>query len=65
MNALGFQIGEGRLVRPRDMFDDPEFDDGRRVANTIGEHLRRHGPFEPHHRPMDEMEYTTLPRVMA
>ncbi len=25
--------------------------------------LRRHGPFEPHRLPMEEMEYTTLPQV--
>ena len=24
----------------------------------------RHGPFEPHRLPMEEMEYTTLPQVM-
>jgi fructose 1,6-bisphosphate aldolase/phosphatase len=25
--------------------------------------MRRHGPFEPHRLPLDEMEYTTLPEV--
>ena len=24
--ALGFQIAEGQLIGPRDMFDDPSFD---------------------------------------
>jgi fructose 1,6-bisphosphate aldolase/phosphatase len=62
--ALGFQLAGGRLVGPRDLFDDPAFDEARRVANTIADHLRRHGPFEPHRLPMDEMEYTTLPQVM-
>ncbi len=62
--ALGFQLAEGRLVGPRDMFDDPGFDEARRLCNTIADHLRRHGPFEPHRLPMDEMEYTTLPQVM-
>lgn len=62
--ALGFQIAEGRLVGPRDMFDDPGFDESRRLCNIIADHLRRHGPFEPHRLPMDEMEYTTLPQVM-
>jgi fructose 1,6-bisphosphate aldolase/phosphatase len=62
--ALGFQLAGGHLVGPRDLFDDPAFDEVRRVANTIADHLRRHGPFEPHRLPMDEMEYTTLPQVM-
>jgi fructose 1,6-bisphosphate aldolase/phosphatase len=62
--ALGFQLAGGRLIGPRDMFDDPGFDEARRLCNTIADHLRRHGPFEPHRLPMDEMEYTTLPQVM-
>ncbi len=63
--ALGFQLANGRLVGPLDMFDDPGFDEARRLCNIIADHLRRHGPFEPHRLPMDEMEYTTLPEVMA
>ena len=62
--ALGFQISDGRLVGPVDMFDDPAYDEARRMANHIAEYLRRHGPFEPHRLPMDEMEYTTMPEVM-
>jgi fructose 1,6-bisphosphate aldolase/phosphatase len=62
--ALGFQIAGARLVGPRDLFDDPGFDEARRVSNAIAGHLRRQGPFEPHRLPMDEMEYTTLPQVM-
>lgn len=62
--ALGFQLAGGRLIGPRDMFDDPGFDESRRLCNAVADHLRRHGPFEPHRLPMDEMEYTTLPEVM-
>ena len=62
--ALGFQVAGGRLVGPRDLFDDPAFDGARRLSSTIADQLRRHGPFEPHRLPMDEMEYTTLPQVM-
>ncbi|MGD1996504.1 MAG: fructose-1,6-bisphosphate aldolase/phosphatase [Anaerolineae bacterium] len=62
--CLGFQLAGGRLVGPRDMFDDPGFDEARRLCNVIADHLRRHGPMEPHRLPMDEMEYTTLPQVM-
>jgi fructose 1,6-bisphosphate aldolase/phosphatase len=62
--ALGFQLAGGRLIGPRDLFDDPGFDEARRLCNIVADHLRRHGPFEPHRLPMDEMEYTTLPQVM-
>ncbi len=62
--CLGFQIAGGRLVGPRDMFDDPGFDEARHLCNVIADHFRRHGPFEPHRLPMEEMEYTTLPQVM-
>jgi fructose 1,6-bisphosphate aldolase/phosphatase len=62
--ACGFQLAEGHLVGPRDMFDDPGFDESRRLCNRLADHLRRHGPFEPHRLPMEEMEYTTMPQVM-
>jgi fructose 1,6-bisphosphate aldolase/phosphatase len=62
--ALGFQLAEGRLVGPRDMFDDKAFNLARHQANEMADLMRRHGPFEPHRLPLDEMEYTTLPGVM-
>jgi fructose 1,6-bisphosphate aldolase/phosphatase len=62
--CYGFQLAEGSLIGPRDMFDDAAFDDARRLANQAGEYLRRHGPFEPHRLPLEEMEYTTMPQVM-
>ncbi|MEE8336953.1 MAG: fructose-1,6-bisphosphate aldolase/phosphatase [Dehalococcoidia bacterium] len=63
--ALGFQIAEGKLIGPRDMFDDPSFDNARTEANNVADYLRKHGPFEPHRLPLDEMEYTTMPAVAA
>jgi fructose 1,6-bisphosphate aldolase/phosphatase len=63
--AAGFQISEGRFFGPRDMFKDVSFDQTRQLANFVGDYLRRVGPFEPHRLPLDEMEYTTLPQVMA
>ena len=62
--ALGFQLAQGHLIGPRDLFDDPAFDEARRLCNKVAEYLRRHGPFEPHRLPMEEMEYTTLPQVL-
>jgi fructose 1,6-bisphosphate aldolase/phosphatase len=61
--ALGFQLADGKLVGPRDMFDDPGYDHVRAEANHIADFLRKHGPFEPHRLPLDEMEYTTMPLV--
>jgi fructose 1,6-bisphosphate aldolase/phosphatase len=62
--CLGFQLADGRLIGPRDMFDDPSYDEARRDANRIADFLRLHGPFEPHRLPLDEMEYTTMPELM-
>jgi fructose 1,6-bisphosphate aldolase/phosphatase len=61
--ALGFQITHGRLLGPRDLFADPAFDRARQIANETMDYMRRHGPFEPHRLPLDEMEYTTMPTV--
>ena len=61
--CLGYQVKDGRLVGPRDMFDDPAFDRTRQQANEVMDYFRRHGPFEPHRLPLDEMEYTTMPAV--
>ncbi|OYD16086.1 fructose 1,6-bisphosphatase [candidate division WOR-3 bacterium JGI_Cruoil_03_51_56] len=62
--ALGFQINNGRLVGPRDMFADQSFDLARQHANEAADFLRRHGPFEPHRLGLKDMEYTTLPQVL-
>jgi fructose 1,6-bisphosphate aldolase/phosphatase len=45
------------------MFADKSFDLVRQQANEIAEYMRRHGPFEPHRLPLEEMEYTTMPQV--
>ena len=63
VTCLGYQIHDGRLIGPRDMFDDPAFDRARQLANEAMDYFRRHGPFEPHRLDLDEMEYTTMPAV--
>ena len=63
--ALGFQVHEGRLGQPRDLFDDPSFDEARRQANVAMDYLRRHGPFEPHRLPLADLEYTTMTQLEA
>ena len=62
--GLGFQVANGELIGPVDLFDDPAFDPTREQAAKIATYIRRHGPFEPHRLPAEEMEYTSLPGVM-
>jgi fructose 1,6-bisphosphate aldolase/phosphatase len=62
--AAGYQLAEGKLIGPRDLFDDPAFDKAREQAQIIADILRRQGIFEPHRLPSEEMEYTTLPKIL-
>ncbi|MEM3737146.1 MAG: fructose-1,6-bisphosphate aldolase/phosphatase [Candidatus Bathyarchaeia archaeon] len=62
--ALGFQVHDAQLEGPADLFDDPAFDRARAMANEVADYLRRHGPFMPHRLGPEEMEYTTLPKVL-
>lgn len=61
--ALGFQVSDGKLLGPVDLFDDVAFDYSRKKALEICDYMRRHGPFEPHLLSPEELEYTTLPQV--
>ncbi|MEZ0394390.1 MAG: fructose-1,6-bisphosphate aldolase/phosphatase [Desulfurococcaceae archaeon] len=62
--ALGWNVCKGKLIGPVDLFDDVAFDETRRIAQTIADYMRRHGPFMPHRLGPEEMEYTTLPKVL-
>lgn len=62
--AAGFQIANGSLVGPVDLFNDPSFDEARRRCNDIANYLRRHGPFEPHRLGLQDLEYTTMDQLM-
>ena len=62
--GLGYQLNDGMLVGPRDMLADKSFNLARHQANEMADMMRRHGPFEPHRLPLEEMEYTTMPEVM-
>jgi len=64
VTAAGFQLSEGKLIGPRDMFADKSFDNARQQANDAADFMRAHGPFEPHRQPLEQMEYTTMPEVM-
>ncbi len=63
--AAGYQLCEGKLIGPVDLFSDVAYDETRKEASRIATYMRRHGPFEPHRLGLHEMEYTTLPQVMA
>jgi fructose 1,6-bisphosphate aldolase/phosphatase len=65
VTAAGFQLANGEFVGPLDLFDDPGFDDVRRKATEIVEYMRRHGPFEPHRFPHDQMANTPFPPLLA
>ena len=63
--AAGFQLNEGTLGGPVDLFDDPAFDGARQKAIEIADYLRRHGPFEPHRVPHEQMGNTAFPPLLA
>ncbi|MEN6610945.1 MAG: fructose-1,6-bisphosphate aldolase/phosphatase [Methanoregulaceae archaeon] len=63
VTCLGFQVCNGNLIGPADMFDDPAFDRVRSRCNELADTIRAQGPFEPHRLSLEEMEYTTLPGV--
>ncbi len=44
-------------------FVDPCFDEARHQAILVAGYVRRHGPWEPHRLPLEEMAYTTTPAV--
>jgi fructose 1,6-bisphosphate aldolase/phosphatase len=62
--GLGFQLANGKLIGPVDLFDDPAFDLARKRAAEIADYMRRMGPFMPARLGPEEMEYTTLPQVL-
>ncbi|HNT60832.1 MAG TPA: fructose 1,6-bisphosphatase, partial [Candidatus Bilamarchaeaceae archaeon] len=62
--ALGFQLENGHLVGPMDVFADIAYDRARKEALHIADYMRRHGPFEPHRLSPEDMEYTSLPKVL-
>jgi fructose 1,6-bisphosphate aldolase/phosphatase len=62
--AAGFQLCNGKLIGPRDLFDDPAFDEARRKSNEIANYMRQHGSFEPHRLGLEDLEYTTMEKLM-
>jgi fructose 1,6-bisphosphate aldolase/phosphatase len=64
VRAAGFQVSDGELHGPEDLFDDAAFDQTREKCMEVTDYMRRHGPFEPHRLPNEDMEYTALPNII-
>jgi len=69
--ALGLQVANGKIAsdddgKPMvaDLFDDPAFSIARREAINNGNMLRRMGEFEPARLSAEDMEYTTIQKVL-
>jgi fructose 1,6-bisphosphate aldolase/phosphatase len=71
MVAIGFQVANGQIScddegNPiiADLFDDPAFALARREAMNNAFMLRRMGEFEPARLSSEDMEYTTIQKVL-
>ncbi|MEM3027896.1 MAG: fructose 1,6-bisphosphatase [Candidatus Bathyarchaeia archaeon] len=62
--ALGFQLANGRLVGPVDLFEDVAFDHARRIALQMAEYIRRNGPIAPAILGPEELEYTGITETL-
>ncbi|MEM1584482.1 MAG: fructose-1,6-bisphosphate aldolase/phosphatase [Nitrososphaerota archaeon] len=67
--AMGWQISNGILVgvegeEPVDLFEDPVWEYSRELATKVAIYMRTMGEIMPARIEIEEMEYTTLPKVM-
>lgn len=67
--AMGWQIADGKLVgvdgvEPADLFADPAWDYPRELAMKIALYMRTMGEIMPARLEPEEMEYTTLPKIL-
>jgi len=62
--GLGFQVADGKLVGPADLFEDVAFDHARRTALQMAELIRRNGPISPAILGMEELEYTGIVKTL-
>lgn len=67
--AMGWQISNGALVgvednEPVDLFDDPVWEYSRGLATKIAFYMRTMGEIMPARIESEELEYTTLPKVL-
>ncbi len=62
--ALAFSMKNGILAGHVDAFADVGFNKAREQANEMADIMRRHGPFQPHLLPPEELEYATISEVL-
>jgi fructose 1,6-bisphosphate aldolase/phosphatase len=69
--AIGFQVADGKIASDdegnpilADLFDDPAFALARREAMQNASVLRNMGEFEPARLSAEDMEYTTIQKVL-
>ncbi|RJQ32171.1 MAG: fructose 1,6-bisphosphatase [Actinobacteria bacterium] len=62
--CYGFQMANGNFIGPRDMFADVSYDNARAEALWAADYFRKQGPFEPHRLSLEDLEYTTMPKLM-
>ncbi|HYF00423.1 MAG TPA: fructose 1,6-bisphosphatase [Planctomycetota bacterium] len=63
--AAGFVLANGEFEGPVDLFADPAFDGVRKKSLEVADYLRRHGPFEPHRVPHDQMGNTPFHPMLS
>ncbi|OYT67936.1 MAG: fructose 1,6-bisphosphatase [Candidatus Wolframiiraptor sp. EX4484-121] len=68
--AMGWQVSNGELIgvdgtEPADLFDDPFWDYSRNLASQIAIYMRTMGEIMPARLEPAELEYTTLPKILA
>jgi fructose 1,6-bisphosphate aldolase/phosphatase len=70
--AIGFQVADGKISSDNDgvpitadLFDDPAFELARREAMQNACMLRNMGEFEPARLSAEDMEYTTIQKVLG
>ena len=70
--AVGFQVADGKIASDdegtpiiADLFDDPAFALARREAMQNASTLRNMGEFEPARLSSEDMEYTTIQKVLG
>jgi fructose 1,6-bisphosphate aldolase/phosphatase len=70
--AVGFQVADGKIASDdewtpiiADLFDDPAFALARREAMQNASTLRNMGEFEPARLSSEDIEYTTIQKVLG
>jgi fructose 1,6-bisphosphate aldolase/phosphatase len=61
--CLGFQVSNGELIGPADMFDDIGFDRARARCSALADLMSAQGPFDPPGLSRTGTESSLLPEI--